>query len=204
MDSVITWVGNNYQWLFSGAGIVIIGWLIGWLWKRKKSEASHTTIAPLMQQKQEVIVNVGSDKDTKASKTTTTQPSDIKAKTHILFIDDEDFTVVKLLKNAGWANTKLKRKISNVDDPAIIDAHIIFVDIVGVCGDLFKDEGLGLARALKEKYPDKKIIIYSGETQGDRFDRTLRMVDECLPKNAEFYQFLSLVDQFANEIWKND
>lgn len=204
MDGVINWISNNYQWLFSGAGIVILSFFIGRFMKRKKAQTDHTTITPLMQQKQEVVVNVGTDKASKASLATANQPADIKAKTHILFVDDEDFTVVKLLRNAGWTNTKLKRKISNVDDPAIIDAHIIFVDIVGVCDDLFKDEGLGLARALKEKYPGKKIIIYSGETQGDRFDRTLRMVDECLPKNAEFYQFLSLVDQFANEIWKND
>lgn len=204
MDSLITWIGNNYQWLFSGAGIVMLGWFTSWLLKRKKAKANNTTTTHLMQQTQEVVVNVGGNYVQKAIKPSTNQTADIKAKTHILFVDDEDFTVVKLLKNAGWTNTKLKRKISNIDDAIIIDAHIIFVDIVGVCGDLFKDEGLGLARALKEKYPDKKIIIYSGENQGDRFDRTLRMVDECLSKNAEFYQFLSLVDQFANEIWKKD
>ena len=197
-------MNNNYQWIFSGAGITVFGWCISWFWRRKKTKDHNTTIAPVMQQKQEVVVNVNPDKIAKNPQIITNQTIDKKAKTHILFVDDEDFTVVKLLKNAGWGNTKLKRKISNVDDPEIIDAHIIFVDIVGVCGDLFKDEGLGLARALKEKYPEKKIIIYSGETQGDRFDRTLRMVDECLPKNAEFYQFLSLVDQFANEIWKKD
>lgn len=204
MDSLFSWFDDNCQWVFSGVGVAALSGLYTWLRKSKKAEANSTTITPVMQQKQKLVVNVNPVRIEKNPQVATSQTIDLKAKTHILFVDDEDFTVVKLLKNAGWGNTKLRRKISNVDDSAIIDAHIIFVDIVGVCGDLFKDEGLGLARALKEKYPDKKIIIYSGETQGDRFDKTLRMVDECLPKNAEFYQFLSLVDQFANEIWKKD
>lgn len=205
MDRVLNWFTNNYQWFFSGLGAALIGWLASLIVKRYKNKEVQTPpIAPVMQQKQEVVVNLPKEEDKKGTQQKIVSSGDVKARTHILFIDDEDFAVVKSLKSAGWGNTKLKRKIANVDDPAIMDAHIVFVDIVGVCGDLFKDEGLGLARALKEKYPEKKIIIYSGESQGDRFDKTLRMVDECLPKNAEVYEFLSLVDQFANEIWKND
>ena len=203
MSSIISWILDNYQWLFSGVGVFVVGCIATWRAKKNKQD-KNVSIAPIMHQTQNVVVNVDDIKN-RADFTNQSLPSgDIKAKTHILFIDDEDFTVVKLLKNAGWSNTKLKKKISNLDDPAIVDAHIVFVDIVGVCGDLFKDEGLGLARALKDKYNDKKIIIYSSESQGDRFNRTLRLVDECLPKNAEFYEFLRIVDQFAQEIWKND
>lgn len=121
----------------------------------------------------------------------------VQAKTNILFIDDEKFDIVDSLKNAGWVNTSLVRKIKSLHDKQILAADIIFVDINGVAANLFKDEGLGLARELKNTYPEKKIIIYSGETNGNRFDPTLKIVDDTLAKNAEPFEFISLVERFV-------
>jgi DNA-binding NarL/FixJ family response regulator len=87
-----------------------------------------------------------------------------------------------------------------LDAQVVIDSDIIFVDINGVGLTLFEDQGLGLASALKLKYPKKKIIIYSAETSGDRFHKALRQVDDCLSKNAEPYQFINLVENLSKSL----
>lgn len=118
-----------------------------------------------------------------------------KVLTRILFVDDKhkEFRMVSILKKSGWTNTKSIKDITDLDDPKVLEANIIFVDINGVGTTLFQDQGLGLASALKKKYSKKKIFIYSADTNGDRFHRALREVDGCLPKNAEPYQFINLI-----------
>lgn len=61
----------------------------------------------------------------------------------------------------------------------------------------FADEGLGLADAIKTKYPAKKVIIYSAETKGDRFHKALRNVDTFLAKNADPYEFQQIIENFS-------
>ena len=105
---------------------------------------------------------------------------------------------MKILTKSGWVNTKLVKDIDSLDCHNVLDANIIFVDVQGVGVELnFKEEGLGLAAALKEKYPDKKIIIYSAEQKGDRFHEALRKVDDFLAKDVDPYQFTSLVEKFS-------
>lgn len=122
-----------------------------------------------------------------------------KNNTRILIIDDETtFKLVKILKKSGWMHTKLIKDVDNLDQVDVYQADIVFVDIQGVGIELgFSEQGLGLASALKKKYPEKKIIIYSAEQTGDRFHKTLREVDGSLPKDADPYQFQSIVEQYA-------
>jgi hypothetical protein len=123
---------------------------------------------------------------------------------HILFVDDDiKFKVVSILKTAGWIHTKTVKDIANLDEQFVKEAHIIFVDVQGV-GKLLqtKDEGLGLALNLKKKYPQKKIVIYSAQTEGDRFHEALRKADAFLPKNAEPYEFQQIVEQYSEELIK--
>lgn len=119
----------------------------------------------------------------------------------ILFIDDEKFGVVNILRNGGWKNTKLVKDIKDLDDADLRRAHIVFVDINGVGIALqFKNQGIGLASAIKSKYPSKKVVIYSGEPNGDRFDRDLRKVDDVIKKNAEPIEFINIIDGFISEL----
>lgn len=121
---------------------------------------------------------------------------ELKATTKILFIDDNhtDYKIVSILKKAGWIKTKSVKDVTDLDNSSVFESDIIFVDINGVGQTLFEDQGLGLASALKKKYPRKKIVIYSAETSGDRFHQALREVDQCLPKNADAYQFINLIE----------
>jgi hypothetical protein len=114
----------------------------------------------------------------------------------ILFVDDDTtFQVVRIIKKAGWCNVKAIKDIDSLDAPSIKEADLFFIDIQGVGKALkFKDEGLGLALALKDKYPNKKVVIYSAEPRGDRFHQAFRVADDFLSKTAEPYEFQQVIE----------
>lgn len=121
---------------------------------------------------------------------------------NILFIDDDiKFKVVKILINEGWKNTKAIIDLSSYSDDKIKNSHIVFVDVQGV-GKLLecKDEGLGLALNIKNKYPEKKVVIYSAIPTHKVFHEAIQKVDFLLSKDAEPYEFISLIERFSNEI----
>lgn len=128
--------------------------------------------------------------------------NEIKQLSKILFIDDKSFPVVDILKNSFWINTKRIKDAESLDQIEIKEAHILFVDIQGIGKKLkFKDEGLGLVIALKEKYPNKKVIVYSGEDQGQvqAFHKGIDIADNRLSKLADPYQFQVLVEKYSKE-----
>jgi len=127
---------------------------------------------------------------------------EIKLVCNILFIDDRKFPVVDILKNAGWSNTRSIKDLESLDQKEIREAHIIFSDIHGVGKKLkFSEEGLGLVVAIKEKYPTKKLIVYSAEEHRkvEAFHPAIDLVDNRLSKNADPYQFQVLVEKYAKE-----
>jgi len=130
-------------------------------------------------------------------------PEQRKALTSILFIDDKtDFKVVSILKRSGWKNTKIVKGVSGVDDKNIVNANICFVDINGVAAELFpEDQGLGLVAAIKDRHPEKKIVVYSSQREGDRFNELWDRADSKLPKDATPYEFENLVERFSEELY---
>lgn len=132
----------------------------------------------------------------------TISDSDMKTITQILFIDDEEFTVIRMLKKMGWKNIKRKTDIANLDDSDLKKADVIFVDIkgVGIVGG-YKNEGIGLAATIKKKYRNKGVIIYSGTDEHDIFDSDIHSVDARLRKNAEPIQFSDLIEQYGRKTY---
>jgi len=187
---------NNYEWIFSGIGVLIIGWVATYLYKKFNKSEDEKSSSGIQNSNNITINNNVSDTQTSNSETPLKKS---KEKCHILFIDDQhtDFKMVSILKKAGWVNTKAIKDLTDLDDYKASEANIIFVDINGVGTQMFEDQGLGLAAALKDKYPDKTIILYSAEPTGNRFNKKLRKVDESLPKNAEPYEFISLIEQYS-------
>lgn len=181
---------ENYQWVFSGIGVTIIGIVIKSLTNKKSKAGNKEHIL-----NNNIIINNNSN-TTQEEKNT---KNELKFFTRILFIDDDTkFEVVNILKTAGWVNTKRKKDIIDLDELEAKEADIIFVDINGVGSKLFPtDNGLGLAYALKQKYPNKKIIIYSAEQNGDRFHKAWNTVDARLSKNADPYEFINLIEGFS-------
>lgn len=193
--SMFTYILENKEWIFSGIGISAIGLIFYFL---KSKQKIPTTIN---ENSNSVVVNVNNTLENNQDK----QDRDdclieLKKKTKILFIDDDNkFKVVNILKSSGWINTKIIKDINNLDSDEVRTTDIFFVDIQGVGKKLdFQDEGLGLANALKNKYPNKKVVIYSAENRGDRFHEALKKADDSLPKNAEPFQFQQTIENLLH------
>ncbi len=146
--------------------------------KRKENNGSLTTSMPQNQSKVSRI-----DKST----------------IRILFIDDEKFENVSVLKNAGWMNTKSIKDIKRIDSPEIQNSDVIFVDINGVGTALFpKEQGLGVAAQIKKQFPKKYVVVYSAQPQ--QLHSSFSHVDAILPKNAEPYEYLSVLETYLEQV----
>lgn len=130
---------------------------------------------------------------------------ELKCITKVLFVDDKAFKVIDNIKEKdGWKNVTRVVDVESLSQTEIVESHIIFVDIQGVGKKMnFKDGGLGLIVALKKEYPDKKIVMYSAESQGqiDAFHPAAELVDARLRKTASLYEFSSTVERFAKEVF---
>jgi PleD family two-component response regulator len=189
---------NNYQWIFSGIGVAIIGWLGYYFLSRNKTELKTST----QSNSNNITINNNAVSNTEPAKSEENGSKVCdKVNYRILFVDDKhtEFRMVSQLKKAGWINTKAVKDIVDLDDPKVKEASLIFVDINGVGTQLFEDQGLGLAAALKDKYQNKTVILYSSDPEGDRFNKKLKKVDDSLPKNADPYEFISLIEQYCNK-----
>ncbi|WP_028872317.1 response regulator transcription factor [Psychroserpens burtonensis] len=191
---MIEFFKSNYEWLFGGIGVTALFFIIDKFFFKKESKTEKTT---KNENKNSIIItNNLTSNPPEQKQEKVNENNEPKNNVRILFVDDEHtkYKMVSILKKAGWKNTKSVKDITDLDDYKAKEADIIFVDINGVGKALFEDQGLGLASALKKKYPEKKIVIYSSETKGDRFHKALREVDDCLSKDAEPYQFVNLIE----------
>lgn len=204
----MNWILENKEWLFSGIGVVILTFVIRYLFSNKKETVPSQSIENKPEFKTEVNItnNLNEGKEdnlTPKSASSTKEELETRKKlTNILFVDDDTkFKIIKILNVSGWVNTKIIKDVVNPDSEIVTNAHILFVDINGVGIKMgFKDEGLGLANYLKKKYPEKKVVIYSTETEGNRFHEALRKVDDFLHKNAEPMEFTEIIEQYSAEL----
>ncbi len=208
---ILDWINLNKEWLFSGIGIV----LFGLVWKifnnnneeSKAPESFSSNGNESNNNENNININIDTAikekednyfvESSKYSKT-----DDLKNNIYILFIDDDTkFKVVNILKTAGYNNVKIIKDVKSLNLDDVKKADILFIDIQGVGKKMdFKDEGLGLASALMQKYGvTKKYVIYSSETNGDRFNHVLREADDFLSKDADPYQFESIIEKFFLE-----
>lgn len=124
-----------------------------------------------------------------------------KNNTNILFIDDEEFPIVKNLHiHAGW-NTKRIPDLKNLQDPQVNQAQIIFVDYEGVGNILYpKEKGLGIVKALKETYGNRKrVVLYSGHSTFP-VDAQLEAADSRIGKNSDLYEFIRVIESEIKKI----
>lgn len=180
------------------AGLIAIGGAIIWMVRKKITEDTPKTPDPKIdtsanQTTRPIATNPSTHQLPHPTPTTkkTVDISELKRTSHILFIDDDrGFKIVGVLKKMGWDNTKLVTDISSLEQPHLLSADVVFVDIQGV-GRVMQhsDEGLGLALAIKRRYPFKKVVIYSAEEKGARFHEALQEADYSLPKTAEPIRF---------------
>lgn len=129
---------------------------------------------------------------------------ELKDKTRILLIDDEETDLVESLKSEGW-HIKYMADLDKYNNTDLKDAHIVCVDIKGVGKKLnIKEEGLGLVRNIKEKYPEKRIILCSSVSSHDIFDNAIDLVDKKVFKNGQTHPFDSAIQELALKLFDWD
>lgn len=175
-----------FKWAFGGCGLSTFA-VIGYFWKRKPKSNSLVIGAPVVPFPLNSEQSRTSGKPTKRKFKTI---EEAKASARLLFIDDDTrFKLVKILKEAGWLNVDIRKDI-DTEDALLRSADLVFVDINGVGKKMgFIDEGLGLSNAIRDKFPEKYIVIYSSERDGNRFDESIKKADDTLYKHADTYQF---------------
>lgn len=189
------WIIENSSWVFSGIGVTFLSALIGWI-KYKRNDASASSPINITNT---VTTTVGSDVEIMNKEREHEHTCLERNQISILFIDDQKFDYVKILKNAGYQNTRRISDVRSIDCPEVRHADIIFVDINGVGTQLFPTEqGLGLAKAIKKKYTKSKcVILYSASQQP--LSQEFFTLDGVLNKNAEPYEFINLIDNWRTK-----
>jgi DNA-binding NarL/FixJ family response regulator len=132
----------------------------------------------------------------------------LKKKTRILFIDDQDrCDIINYLKEEGWQARLLQDKdFKAIDNTEIKDAHIICVDIKGVGVQLKKEnEGLDIAASIKKRFPQKKIILYSSQATHDIFHEANSLIDKRIFKSSgDFEIFRNDIESLSKDIFNWD
>ena len=119
--------------------------------------------------------------------------SQLKRATDILIIDDDPFTYKEALQNNEFM-IEYKPDIQSLKE---VEAYsVILCDIKGV-GKFLQSgyEGAYLVQQIKEKYPNKIVIIYSGNQFGTAYHEYLNYADYTMQKGATLETWNSLLTQ---------
>lgn len=197
-SEIPSWV----TWVFSGCGVALITFFVSVFKKRKKlvKQTSGNSFNNIINKNNQTTQP--NDKEINEAVSKHYTEDQLKLITKILFIDDESFKIVKILREReGWINTKSVKDIKSLSSQIIKWADIVFVDINGVGAALYNEQGLGLAAGIKDWYPNKRVVIYSAENKQNVFSASWDKVDRKLSKNADPIQFITIVEELANQIY---
>ena len=124
---------------------------------------------------------------------------ELKELARILIIDDKKIDLIKDIEQEGW-RVKYLKDLDKFDNTDLIDSHIICIDILGVGQKLrCTGEGLGLVKAIKNEYPQKRILLYSSMPTHHIFDESLDLVDKRILKDGQPYPFVKAIEELAQK-----
>jgi len=124
--------------------------------------------------------------------------SELKELTKVLIIDDEEPEDIReYLTKEGWKNYYLP-DLDTLSNKRLEECHIICIDIMGVGLKLQCDNGMGLVKYIKRRFPEKKIILYSSFTSQNIFDEALDYVDKRIRKQSSLLPFSSAIEELSN------
>ena len=129
---------------------------------------------------------------------------DVKKSTKILFIDDEDFSSkLSIIRNAGW-NVNQINEVNDFDSEIIKNADIIFMDYIGVGKILTpKEEGIGLLKCIKKRYPEKFIVFFSGYAGYIPGHEVHLIADAWIDKHADNFVYIDQIEEAAIKIYES-
>ncbi len=126
---------------------------------------------------------------------------EIKKRTQVLFVDDEDFSArLSDIRGAGW-NVHQVNDITNFNSTEIQNADIIFMDYMDVGKVLTPSEqGIGLLREIKKRYPAKFLIFYSGYAGFIPGHEVHSIADAWIDKHSDTYVYIDQIEASAIKI----
>jgi DNA-binding NtrC family response regulator len=119
-----------------------------------------------------------------------------KFKARIVFVDDEEVSHIKRLRNDGY-NIAEFTDIENIDDFTRKKYHVLILDIQGVGQNISpKSEGWGILKYLKKECPNLVIIMFTGaEWSITKYKKEAEQADDFIGKDLEFLDFKSKLDE---------
>jgi hypothetical protein len=118
---------------------------------------------------------------------------ELKKRTRIVVIDDEDGFPVNLFQAEGYSIDKWKT-VTDYSKLEIGFYDIIILDIKGVAQHISEEDGLGVLISLKKKNPAQIIISYSQYSYDLNKIRFFQLADENIAKPSDFLKIKDLLD----------
>lgn len=198
---MVDWFELNKEWLFSGLGATILGGILAFFFKGKGDSVSQKSQNFNDQSNTINIQNIVGEQVGAVIKKFDKSIPRAKAEVKIMFVDDDTtFKIIDILKDAGWVNTSIVSDIRDTESMDVRNTHMFFIDQRGVALWLSKrDQGLALAEKIKDKYPEKVVVMYSSDSKGDRAHSALQKIDWFLPKHAEPVDFINVIERFITD-----
>jgi len=127
---------------------------------------------------------------------------EIKRRARVLFVDDESvYYLISNINQAGW-NVSHVSEITNFDSDEIRNADIIFLDYKNVGVKLTPtEEGIGLLKVIRKKYPEKHLIFYSGYAGFIPGHEVHGIADDWIQKNSDPYVYINRIEDAAKKIY---
>lgn len=124
--------------------------------------------------------------------------SELKKRTRIVVIDDEEGFPIKLFKNEGYSIDKWDK----VEDYKKLEDgfyDIIILDIKGVALHISEDDGLGVLENIKQKNPSQIIIAFSQHSYDLSKAKFWELADEKIAKPSDFLKIRSIIDNLIDK-----
>lgn len=132
-----------------------------------------------------------------------TEFEELKKRTRIVVIDDEDGFPVNLFQSEGYSVDKW----TTVTDYCKLENgfyDIIVLDIKGVALHISEDDGLGVLTNLKKKNPAQIIISYSQHSYDLSKVQFFQLADENIAKPSDFLKIKNILDNLIMTQFKPD
>jgi len=119
---------------------------------------------------------------------------ELKKRTRIVVIDDENTFPVSLFKNEGYSIDEW----SKVEDYGKLQSgfyDIIVLDIKGVALHISSEDGLGVLEDIKHYNPSQIIIAYSQHSFDLTKSKFWELADEKIAKPSDFLKMKRIIDE---------
>jgi hypothetical protein len=128
---------------------------------------------------------------------------EIKKRTRIVVIDDENSFPVSIFENEGYSINKW----DSVKDYQKLESgfyDIIVLDIKGVAEHISEDDGIGVLVDLKEKNPSQIIISFSQHSYDLNKVKFFQLADDNITKPSDYLKIKRTIDNLISTKFKPD